>query len=658
MVFCLTDEGVKKIKLAIKEGKINPNKLMAMTSAERAAFFAKFLTTEQAKQVNLLFEQKLLLKNKEKALVNWAREITGMTTEQKAEISKKIKDAYAEKRRRKFDPQGEEKFLNELTADIYSKRYKAEVSLEEAQTITELGQDVIRAKEKVKEHLDKDFNWDSEANRIKYGIDYGAKKVASDNYIAGLERTTNKKGFISPKDGIVRSITRAGDIAFNFIADNSRAIKASVDNSLWGRQGIKVLYTHPKVWTKNFAQSFRDIGKTIQGGNVAGDAVLDAVKAEIYSRPNYFRELYTKGDYKLDIGVMEEEFPTSLPARIPVLGRLFKAAEVSYEAGAMRLRVDLADKLYGIAEKVGVDLKSNEEVGAINKLVNSMTGRGSVPISGKAQELLNKTFFSIKFAKANLDVLLDPVRGKSSFTRKQASINLLKIVSSVALLLMIAKALGADVEDDATSSDFGKIKIGNTRFDITGGMIPYLTLISRIKANSTKSTITGLKNEGGGFGSPDGMDLFWNFLENKLSPMGQLVKDMVNRKTFDGDKPTLKNELVNMTVPMVWEGAYNASKIDGVGMALISFIADGLGFSANTYTFKDNWNVKTTEEMNKFRDKVDKKTFEKANAEYNEKVNDYLNSDEYKNLKDDEKREKELAKQKDKIKKKIINKYD
>jgi len=66
---------------------------------------------------------------------------------------------------------------------------------------------------------------------------------------------------------------------------------------------------------------------------------------------------------------MEEEFPTSFPSRIPVLGRFFKAAEVAYEAGAMRLRADVADAMYMMAEKVGRDLKNKVTVGDINLTV-------------------------------------------------------------------------------------------------------------------------------------------------------------------------------------------------------------------------------------------------------------------------------------------------
>jgi len=650
MVLCLTDEGVRKLKKAIKEGKINPNKLLAMTSVERRAFFDKFLTEEQAKIVNILFEKKLLLKNQEKGIVNWAREITGIGRESKLATIQKIKDTYAEKARRKFDPAENESFLNELTADIYGKRYRADVSLEEAQQITELSQDVQKTLEKRNE----DLTWNTKED----ALDFGSAKVALDNYTGVLQKATKKPYLDIKEEGISRTVIKAGGIATNFIAENARAIVASVDNSFWGRQGISALFrpATSKLWAKNFAKSFQDIYKTLGGGTKAGNAILDGVKAEIYSRPNYSKGLYEMGE-KLDIGISEEEFPTSAPEKIPALGRVFKAAEVAYTAGAMRLRADIADKFYGMAEKINVDMTDKIEVGAINALVNDMTGRGSMKLSKETQATMNKMFFSIKFFKANLNKITKPFTGKTKFTRKQAGINLLTTISSIAVILAIAKALNPDsVEEDPTSANFGKIRLKNTRIDITGGMSPILTLIARIFTNNTKSSITGLKREMKGFGVSDGMDALWNFTENKFSPLGSTIKELVERKTFEGDKPTFLNMIKNLTVPMIIEGAFDTHKIDGIGMALLAFIADGIGISVNTYSFNDNWNNKDTQEMKEFKENIGQEKFNKANKEYVQKVNDYISTDGFIKLSDKEK-EKQLIKVKNRIKKIIFKKY-
>ena len=327
-MFCLPPLEVNKIKKAIREGKINPEILNEMTSQERRHLLSEFISTTSAKQVNLLFEKKLLLVNQEKAVYESAKEITGMSKEQKQATLTKIRQTYAEKKRRLEDPTENEKFLNEIVSDIYSKKFKTEITLEEAQEITELSQEKKRALEKMND----DFTWKTKED----GIKYGAAKVALDNYVGGLKAETNNEFFSNPfkVKGLMRAFEAIGidaRLSFNFIAENSRAIVASVDNSFYGRQGIKILFTKPKIWVKNFAKSWIDIAQTLRGGEAAGNAIVDGVKAEIYSRKNSLNGRYELGK-KLDIGTGEEEFPTSLPTKIPILGRVFKAAEVAYEA--------------------------------------------------------------------------------------------------------------------------------------------------------------------------------------------------------------------------------------------------------------------------------------------------------------------------------------
>jgi hypothetical protein len=658
-MYCLPIENARKIKEAIRSGKLNPEKLNKMTSQERRAFLAEIIGMENAKGVNLLFEQKLLLKNQERAMYDWAKEIIGLSAVQKAETLKKIRDTYADKKRRLQDPAENETFLNEIVSDVYSKKFKTEITLDEAQTITELSQDVKRAREK----MNNDFTWSSK----EVGIKFGAAKVALDNYVGGLKAEANKELFVNPLKvkGLMeraRAISVDAKIALNFIAENSRAIVASVDNSLWGRQGIKALFTRPTIWAKNFAKSWVDIGQVLKGGNKAGDAVMDGLKAEIYSRKNYLNGRYEMGK-KLDIGTGEEEFPTSLPSKIPALGRLFRAAEVSYEAGAMRLRADIADKIYDIAEKSGVDMTNKVEVGSINTLVNSMTGRGALGRLESTGRVVNKVFFSAKFFKSNVDTLtLHFGSEMSRFGRKQAAINLLKIVASIAVILVIANALDDDsVDFDPRSADFGKIRVGNKRFDITGGMSSLVILAARIATQSTKSSTTGVMTKfGETYGGPTGMDVLWNFTENKFSPMFSVIKELVDQKTFEGEKPTAINQLQNLTFPIIIEEGMNAYQKENLSNALLVLISEAIGISANVYSYNSNWDVNPGKELIQFKEKVGEEKFKEANKEYNRLVNEKikeLKKDKKWQEMDDEDKQAKLTSEKDKIKDKIFKQY-
>ena len=651
MIFCLMPNEVNKMKSAIRSGKLSPDKLNVMTSQQRRDFLATIIGTENARQVNLLFEKKLLLKNQEKAMYDWARGITGLSTEQKAETLRKIRQTYAEKKRRLEDPKVNEVFLNEIVSDVYSRKFNTEITLEEAQTITELSQDRKRAREKVGD------NFKSES------ISDGVAKVALDNYVGGLKADAQKVLFVNPLK--VRGLSSAASmiktdakLSGNFIAENARALKASFDNSLWGRQAIKVLFTHPKIWVKNFNKSWVDIAKVLAKGNKAGDAIMDATKAEIYSRENFRNGRYQMGK-KLDIGTGEEEFPTSAPSKIPVLGRPFRAAEVAYEAGAMRMRADLADLTYKMAEDNEVDLTNEVEVGAINDMVNYQTGRGSLGSFERAGKTINVVFFSAKFAKSNIDTLTKMFTAKSSFAKKQAAINLLKIVSSIAIILATADTLDDDsVEWDPRSANFGTIKLGDTRFDITGGMKSLITLAARWSKQSTKSSITGVVTKfGEGYGSLTGMDIFWNLIEGKLSPIASVIKQIVKQETFEGEKLTVINQLQSLTVPIVLESGFDAYQKEDLATALLVLIADGIGISANTYSYNDNWNVNPGKELIQFKEKVGDEKFKEANKEYIESVNKKiieLKKDTKWIAKDEEEKQQALTAEKGKIKSAIF----
>lgn len=79
------------------------------------------------------------------------------------------------------------------------------------------------------------------------------------------------------------------------------------------------------------------------------------------------------------------------------------------------------------------------------------------------------------------------------------------------------------VEFDPTSSDFGKIKIGNKRVDPWGGKIQQIVLASRMIIGSTKSTMTGKEKPLGSFRTPTREELLIEQATNKLAPSASII---------------------------------------------------------------------------------------------------------------------------------------
>lgn len=549
--FCLLPQVADKFKKDIIEGKINPEKLALMTSAERRAFFAKELGEASAEPVNALFESKLLLKNQQAGMISWAKKLTGITKQTQRDIISRI-----QRLDEVLNPVEAEAFLDDLVA----QRLGTRVSFEEAQKLSELAKRI------------------TETKGVGDRMDYGRASVDLRNYYNDIKLKNNK---FSVKDFVKNPLVNTGK-ALSDIAGNAKAINSSLDNSAIFRQGWKTLWSNPIIWARNSLQTIKSIVDTF-----SGKEVLDAIDADILSRPTYPQMQKAK----LAVGVMEEAYPTSLPERIPVLGKLYKASEAAYTGFVRKTRADVFDKMIEVAEKTGVEL-TDDELKSIGKMVNSLTGRGHLGKLEPVADVVNNVMFSGRLIKSHIDLLTQPFTGAggSNFVRKQAALNLLKIISGTAMVMIVAKALGGNVETDPRSSDFGKIKVGNTRFDVTGGMGSLWVLAARLIKNSTKNQKGEIKplNEKDKkgqpkFGATTQKDLILNFFENKLSPAAGVIRDLLRDQTFKGEQPTIKNIAESLAIPLPIKNAYESTKIPDAANLLLIIMADGLGIGANTY---------------------------------------------------------------------------
>ena len=559
-MFCLNQNLVNKFLDKLKSGEIDPQKLSMMTSEARRDFFG-FLGKENAKQVNAQFESKLLLKDQQRGMINWAKKLAGLKPEVKRDIISRVN-----KMEKILDPLDEKAFLQ----DWAESKLGMTVSLEEVKKISDLARKTSQYKESIMPGSPI-----QSPERMAYGralFDFG-------DYVSGLKNEAKKLSFSDFKNAPLQATLKGA----SNIGGLAKSLKASLDNSVIGKQGLKVLFSNPEIWLKNSVQTYVDMFQTFAGKNVQREIIAD-----VLSRPNAINGLYAKE--KLAIGAVEEAYPTSLPEKIPVLGKAFKASENAFTGFQYRSRADIFDKYVEIADKSG-----EGDIRGIGKIANSLTGRGTFGqrLEGSAS-FVNNIFFSPRFLKSNVDLLSLHAFDKdiSPFARKQAAVNVVKVISGVAAILAIAEAVKpGSIEKDPRSSDFGKIRIGDTRFDVSGGMASIITLASRLiptiwGQGYSKSSTSGKiqKINSGKFGAPTGQDVVFNFFTNKLSPVGSVVRDMINEKDFDGDKTTFTGELSNLGLPMPIATYEELKNNPNSADTLLSMIADAHGFSANTYS--------------------------------------------------------------------------
>ena len=114
-MWCLVKEKAEQFRQALKNGEIKPASLVEMATKERREFLAKVVGEENAKNVNTLFESKLLLKNQERGIISWARKVGKLDEKEIDRVLEKFR-----KLNRALNPQETEKILS----DIVEKRLK------------------------------------------------------------------------------------------------------------------------------------------------------------------------------------------------------------------------------------------------------------------------------------------------------------------------------------------------------------------------------------------------------------------------------------------------------------------------------------------------------------------------------------------------------
>lgn len=627
--FCLIPALADKFKEKLVSGEFNPATLASMTSEQRRKAFQEIMPETDAKNVNRLFESKLLLKNQQRGMVTWAKTVSGMKTETKRDLISRV-----QRMENILTPINEESFLE----DLVEYRLGVGVTSDEANTISELTKNIAT----------------KEQNKDKDRMAWGMAQVEFHNYIDDLKLKANKMTL----GEVIENPARATGKALKVTADTSRSLKASLDNSSIFRQGWKSMWTNPGAWGRNALQTFVDIKD-----RVMGKRVMDVVNADIMSRETY--PLMKKG--KLAVVRPEEAFPSDLPEKVPIFGRFYAASQDAYTGFLYRQRADIFDAYIAQAQAEGKDLRDENEVRAIAKVVNSLTGRADLGKLEPAADVFNSILFSPRLFVSHLDTLfLQPVMGRagSSFAQKKAAQNLVKFIMGSASILAIASMFGDDdtVEWDPRSSDFGKIRIGDTRFDVSGGTAGVITLAARLLTGETKNT-KGIMVKLGDpkvYKGDNRWSVTWNFFQNKFTPTWQVAKTLMTGKNFNGEPPTVSNVLWDMYAPIGIQNFLETAENERAANLIAILVSDALGISTGTYGVDTNWDAATSEEIKGFKAKLGDEDFKKANTEFNKKMNEWFDKEEdteaWKSMSDEDKT-KHFAKQKSKFKQDVFNDY-
>jgi hypothetical protein len=276
----------------------------------------------------------------------------------------------------------------------------------------------------------------------------------------------------------------------------------------------------------------------------------------------------------------EERFMSNWAEKIPVAGQLVKASSRAYTGFLNKFRSDVFSSMVDNSKAIGLNPETDLVLAeSIAKFVNSATGRGSLGTFQGAAKVLNSVFFSPRLIASRMN-LLNPVYyvNLQPSVRKQALKSLFAFAGAVSTTLGLAKLAGADVQTDPRSTDFLKIKIGNTRLDVMGGFQQYLVAASRLISGETISSTTGEAIKmGEGYKPLTRYAILGRIMESKEAPIASFITTLLKGQNFRGEDIDVSEEIINRLTPMITQDLMDLYKDNPAMLPLGALASFGIG---------------------------------------------------------------------------------
>ena len=326
--------------------------------------------------------------------------------------------------------------------------------------------------------------------------------------------------------------------------------------------------------TADFSATYRQGGVLVPGNaKEAGGAFVAAVKAAFSERNfqaieqsiranRFYSQAVESGLYIARRSAIaterEEAWVSRLLHQIPVLGQVAKGSERHYVGYLNKLRMDVFAKY---AEQYGANLTS--EAGQnLAGFINAATGRGSLGRLSSLGPEMATVFFSPRLMVSRFQAPLY-LASKTPAARAAAAKNLTAFFGLGVAHLALAKMAGADVEIDPRSSDFGKVKIGSTRYELWAGYQPIARNVVQIMLSERKTT------GGGDIIEAERLSMAGRFIASKFSPAAGFAMDVLRGAGFLGEEvpPRTKEATLDLLfqrfVPLSIQDIVDAIEAEG-----------------------------------------------------------------------------------------------
>lgn len=368
-------------------------------------------------------------------------------------------------------------------------------------------------------------------------------------------------------DAVQQAVDEVGDgwkDKLTKLAGTPRALMSSFDFSFGGRQGAPLGSRFPKEWLKANEES----AKYMFNKNYFDKAMKEIADSDYFETiSDKMKVALTGADDAAEEAFMSADYAEA----IPVIGKGVEGSGRAYTGGLTKLRYDVAKNVidsYGGVEEFTKFFDGNEKaLRDLGEVINTFTGRGGKAggLVERHMKTLSTTLFAPRLWAAKLNMLNPQFYARlSPEARKLALQTSGTFATTAGTILSLAAAAGATVEWDPRSADFAKIKVGNTRYDILGGLQQNIRLGAQLITGEKINSITGeMATLGDGFTAPTRLDILYQAFENKENPLLAYATKILKGKGPDGEPINPLTEGIKTLIPLNIQSTYETSKDTG-----------------------------------------------------------------------------------------------
>lgn len=357
--------------------------------------------------------------------------------------------------------------------------------------------------------------------------------------------------------------------------DLSKTLTSSFDISAVGRQGILLSTAHPTSAKKAMGEMFKKMASKEYNEKWFHRLQQSDIYPQLKRSKLYIAEPHAK------LTAREEGFVSKYTEKIPGIAISNRA----YAGYLNSLRVDVFAKGVDILKDAGYTEQNNPQAFKDwASFINNATGRGNLGKFGEAAApLLNRFLFSPRLLASRFNIMKGTLTGYAGLdpkVRMLAMGDTLKFISFGLTVLGIAAAAGAEVELDPRSTDFMKMKIGNTRYDIWGGFQSLVRTIAQLASGHIKMPSGKIQElNSGEYGAPTYVDVIGKFFRGKESPTIAAAHNIGAGTNLIKEPVTPQGEALRLMIPLYAQdiaSLYQSEGISGVAKGTIPALV-GIG---------------------------------------------------------------------------------